>query len=48
VLLSIEDYRSLLARAETRASGTVDAMPDALFEEFRGAVDAYERDGEAG
>lgn len=47
VLLSIEDYRSLLARAGTRTSGTVDAMPDALFEEFRSAVDAYERDGEA-
>jgi prevent-host-death family protein len=48
VLLSIEDYRLLLARADTRASGTVDTMPDALFEEFRDAVDAYERNGEVG
>jgi len=48
VLLSIEDYRALLARADTRTSGTLDAMPDALFEAFRDAVGAYERDGEAG
>jgi prevent-host-death family protein len=47
VLLSIEDYRSLVARADARTSGTVDAMPASLFEEFRGAVDAYEWDGEA-
>jgi prevent-host-death family protein len=47
VLLSIEDYRSLVARADARTSGTINAMPDALFEEFRGAVDAYEWDGEA-
>jgi prevent-host-death family protein len=47
VLLSIEDYRSLVARADARTSGTLDDMPDALFEEFRGVVDAFERDGEA-
>jgi prevent-host-death family protein len=46
VLLSIEDYRALLARADTRTSGTLDAMPDALFEAFRSAVATYERDGE--
>jgi PHD/YefM family antitoxin component YafN of YafNO toxin-antitoxin module len=48
VRLSVEDYRLLLARADTRALGTVDAMSDALFEEFRGTVDACGRDGEAG
>jgi prevent-host-death family protein len=47
VLLSIEDYRSLLARADMRTSGTLDTMPDALFQESRDAVDTYERDGEA-
>lgn len=47
VLLSIEDYRALLVRADTRASGTLGAMPDALFEAFRDAVDGCGRDGEA-
>jgi len=47
VLLSIEDYRSLIARADTRTSGTLDTMPDALFQAFRDAVDAHERDIEA-
>ncbi len=46
VLLSIEDYRALVTRADTRTTGTLETMPDALFEAFRGAVDAYERDGE--
>ena len=46
VLLSIEDYRSLVTRADSHTTGTQETMPDALFEEFRGAVDAYERDGE--
>jgi prevent-host-death family protein len=46
VLLSIEDYRALVTRADTRTTGTLETMPDALFEAFRGAVDASERDGE--
>jgi prevent-host-death family protein len=45
VVLSFEDYRKLVARAETRTVGTLDSMPDALFEEFRRAVDGYEQDG---
>jgi prevent-host-death family protein len=51
VLLSIEDYRKLIARADSRTAdprtkGTLDTMSDALFDEFRDAVDAYERDPE--
>jgi prevent-host-death family protein len=46
VLLSIEDYRKLIARADTRATGTLDTMPDNLFEEFRSAVGAYEHESE--
>jgi prevent-host-death family protein len=46
VLLNIEDYRRLTARADTRTVGTLDAIPDPLFEEFRNAVDAYERESE--
>lgn len=46
VLLSIEDYRALVSRADPRTAGTLDTMPDALFQEFQAAVDAYERDGE--
>jgi len=46
VLLSIEDYRRLTARADTRIVGTLETMPDPLFEDFVGAIDAYDRDGE--
>jgi hypothetical protein len=31
---------------DSRTKGTLDTMSDALFEEFRNAVDAYERDAE--
>ena len=46
VLLSIEDYRRLTARADTRKAGTLDAMSDKDFADFRRAVEAYaaERD----
>lgn len=40
VLLSIEDYRALVRRADPRRAGTLETMPDARFEEFRAAVDA--------
>jgi len=43
VVLNIDDYRKLLARADTRRVGTLDTMADELFEEFRQAVNAYER-----
>jgi len=46
VLLSIEDFRRLTARATTRSAHRLDAMPDALFEEFTSAVAAYETEGE--
>jgi len=45
VVLNIDDYRKLLARADTRRVGTLDTMADELFEEFRQAVDAYGRAG---
>lgn len=41
VLLSIEDYRRLTARTDTRKAGTLAAMPDEDFADFRNAVDAY-------
>jgi prevent-host-death family protein len=46
VLLSIEDYRRLTAKADTRKSGTLAAMSDKDFADFRRAVEAYaaERD----
>ena len=46
VLLSIEDYRRLKARAETRTASRLETMPDELFEDVKRAVDAYERDGD--
>jgi prevent-host-death family protein len=46
VLLSIEDYHRLKARAETRMAGRLETMPDELFEDVKRAVDAYERDGD--
>jgi prevent-host-death family protein len=46
VLLSIEDYRRLTARADTRKAGRLETMPDALFEDIKGAVTAYEQEGD--
>jgi prevent-host-death family protein len=46
VLLSIEDYRTLIARADTRKAGRLESMPDELFEGLKDALAAYERDGE--
>ncbi len=46
VLLSIEDYRKLTARAETRKAGRLETMSDELFEGFKEAVAAYEKDGD--
>ena len=46
VLLSIEDYRNLVAKADTRSAGQLESMPDGLFEEMKQAIDAYEQDGE--
>ena len=44
VLLSIEDYRRLAARADTRKAGRLETMPDDLFEEIKGAVSTYEQE----
>jgi prevent-host-death family protein len=41
VLLSIEDYQRLRHRADTRVSGTLEAMPDSLLAEIEDAVTAY-------
>lgn len=46
VLLSIEDYRKLTAKADTRKAARLETMPDDLFEDFKEAVDAYEREGD--
>jgi len=46
VLHSVEAYRRLMARADTRKAGTLETMPDALFEDIKDAVDDYERDGD--
>jgi prevent-host-death family protein len=46
VLLSIEDYRRLMARADTRKAGRLETMPDDLFEDLKQAVTAYEQGDE--
>lgn len=46
VLLSIEDFRRLTARADTRKAGRLESMPNELFGDFREAVTAYEKEGE--
>lgn len=46
VLLSIEDYRRLTARADSRTVGTLRSMPAPLFEAFKDAVDAYEAEAD--
>ncbi len=43
VILSIEDYRMLLDRADARTAEMLDAMPASLLREFGRAVEAYER-----
>jgi len=46
VLLSIETYRRLMARADTRKAGRLETMPDDLFENVKEAVSAYEQDSD--
>lgn len=46
VLLNIEEYQRLVARSETRSVGTLETMPDEIFNGFKAAVEAYEREGE--
>lgn len=47
VILSIEDYRRLRARADSRRVGTLDAMPEALLAEVEGAIADYAADADA-
>lgn len=46
VILSVEAYRRLTARADTRQVGTLASMPDEDFAEFREAVETYAAEGE--
>jgi prevent-host-death family protein len=46
VLLSIEDYRKLTARRDTRKAGRLETMPDDLFEDIKKAVSSYEQEGD--
>jgi len=46
VLLSIEEYRRLTARADTRKSGRLETMPDDLFEDIKAEVSIYEQEGD--
>jgi hypothetical protein len=44
---SAPSWMPSVASFSTRQTvGTLDAIPDPLFEEFRNAVDAYERESE--
>jgi prevent-host-death family protein len=47
VLLSIEAYRRLMARADTRKAGRLETMPDDLFENLKEAITAYEQSDDA-
>ncbi len=46
VLLNVEDYRQLVARAETRTFGALATMPDEDFAAFRKAVETYAAEGD--
>jgi len=46
VLLSIEDYRRLTAKADTRKAGRLETMPDDLFEDVKAAIAAYEHESD--
>jgi len=46
VLLSIEDYRKLTARADTRKAGRLETMPDDLVEGVKAAVSAYDQESD--
>ena len=46
VLLSIEDYRRLVTRADTRKSGTLDTMSDEDFADGGSAIENYAREAD--
>ncbi|WP_119391749.1 type II toxin-antitoxin system prevent-host-death family antitoxin [Taklimakanibacter lacteus] len=45
VVLSIEDYRRLVAHGDTRKSGTIDKISNERLAEIDAAVAEYENDG---
>lgn len=45
VLMSVEDYERLRARGDMRTTGTLETMPDDLFEEVKAELSRYEREG---
>lgn len=42
VLLSIENYRRLMAKADTRKAARLDTMPDELLDDIKKAARAHE------
>ena len=46
ILLSIEDYRRLMARADPRLAGTIETMDAKLFDEFKTAAEIYEHESD--
>jgi prevent-host-death family protein len=44
VLLSIEDYRKLMTKADARKAGRLETMPSDLFEDVKKTISAYERE----
>jgi prevent-host-death family protein len=48
VLLNIEDYQRLMKQSDARTAGTIETIPDSLFNEFEGAVEAYAGEDETG
>jgi prevent-host-death family protein len=46
VLMSIEDYRRLTAKADKRKAGRLETMPDDLFEDLEEAVIGHEQEGD--
>ncbi len=47
VMLSIEDYRQLIARGDTRRVGTIETISDERLAEFEAALAAYEAGDDA-
>ena len=48
VLLNIDDYERLVRQSDARAVGTIEMMPDSLFDEFQEAVESYAQEDEKG
>jgi prevent-host-death family protein len=47
VVMSVEDYETLLKYADHRQAFTIEEMPDELFEAFEQAVEEYANSPEA-